>query len=230
MEIERAQVLQPGGVELTLEAESYLQIRPADRILSIGCGNGELECYLARKYGCAIEGIDLDADVIRQGAENAAKQGIANVSFAVGDSRRTQYADRTFDILFCGGGLTTNLEIDRVILTEGRRVLKRDGKAAVILSMWSEEAVPDEAAALWGRAQFLRPSQLNPFFRDVGFQVLARVVHREEALWENWLADMIRLSGEPSAPTQDAAMWEGMRRQYRDAKKYLGVGLLILRT
>ncbi len=65
------------GAELTVEAESHLRIRPEDAILSIGCGNGELECYLAQKYGCAIDGVDVDAASIRSAAEKQRQGGAA---------------------------------------------------------------------------------------------------------------------------------------------------------
>jgi hypothetical protein len=56
IKIRRPEVIMPGGIELTLEAERFLDVQRDTRMLSVGCGTGELELYLAEKYGCTVEG------------------------------------------------------------------------------------------------------------------------------------------------------------------------------
>ena len=59
MEISREEVIMPGGVELTKEAEQHMGLGPPTTLLSVACGTGELELYLAEKYKCNVVGIDL---------------------------------------------------------------------------------------------------------------------------------------------------------------------------
>ena len=58
VKIDRREVIMPGGVELTLETAQRVDIRPGSRWLSVACGTGELELYLAEEYGCTIVGVD----------------------------------------------------------------------------------------------------------------------------------------------------------------------------
>jgi cyclopropane fatty-acyl-phospholipid synthase-like methyltransferase len=48
-EISRSEVIMPGGIELTREAEGQLDIEADTRLLSVACGTGEIELFLAVK-------------------------------------------------------------------------------------------------------------------------------------------------------------------------------------
>lgn len=65
-------------------------LRPGDRLLDLGCGNGSLAATLAG-LGCAIYGIDSSPSAIH----HARLQGIPNSHFAVGDG--TADLKRTFN-------------------------------------------------------------------------------------------------------------------------------------
>ncbi|MBL7201822.1 MAG: hypothetical protein ISS56_16910, partial [Anaerolineae bacterium] len=58
--IDHAEVIMPGGVELTLETEPYLALSPDTHLLSVACGTGELELYLAGRHGCRVFGVDAE--------------------------------------------------------------------------------------------------------------------------------------------------------------------------
>lgn len=58
---------------------------PANAILDIGCGAGELSLALARvRFGARIVGVDVSADLVEAARHRQA--GLANASFAVGDA------------------------------------------------------------------------------------------------------------------------------------------------
>lgn len=50
--ISRSEVIMPGGIELTQIAEDQMDLSSDSKLLSVACGTGELELYLAEKYGC----------------------------------------------------------------------------------------------------------------------------------------------------------------------------------
>jgi ubiquinone/menaquinone biosynthesis C-methylase UbiE len=58
------------------------------RVLDIGCGSGDVTRLAAELVGPSgsVLGIDTDADSVRSASERAAKTGIANVAFEVGEA------------------------------------------------------------------------------------------------------------------------------------------------
>jgi ubiquinone/menaquinone biosynthesis C-methylase UbiE len=110
-EISRKQVIMPGGIELTREAERHIGLRPDTRMLSVACGTGGLELYLAEKFGCPVVGVDLSASFIRAAREKAAARKLDDlVSFEIGDGSSLAFGDASFDMVFCSGALCAFFE------------------------------------------------------------------------------------------------------------------------
>jgi ubiquinone/menaquinone biosynthesis C-methylase UbiE len=65
-------------------------------VLDIGAGNGRLTFAVAR-LARAVVGIDSDAQGIRDAQERAARLGIANARFSVGDAVRLDLGRERFD-------------------------------------------------------------------------------------------------------------------------------------
>jgi ubiquinone/menaquinone biosynthesis C-methylase UbiE len=78
--ISRQEVIMPGGVELTKKAEQHMGLGPSTIMLSVACGNGELELYLAEKYKCHIVGIDADEGFIRSAREKTATRKLDDLA------------------------------------------------------------------------------------------------------------------------------------------------------
>jgi SAM-dependent methyltransferase len=68
-------------LEVMLEG---LNLRPGDRVLDLGCGNGAMAAYIAQNTGARVTGIDYIPEAIRQAQERAAKQP-GRLAFYVGD-------------------------------------------------------------------------------------------------------------------------------------------------
>ena len=75
------------------------ELKPGDRVLDFGCGNGRHSLELARK-GMVVVGVDLVDRFIEEAKSMATKQGIKNVSFIKGDCRSVLLEDR-FDAAIC---------------------------------------------------------------------------------------------------------------------------------
>ncbi len=71
---------------------------PASRVLSLGCGIGDLELALAPSVG-HITGIDLAPRAIRQASADAARAGVRNAGFAAGDAGRCGFPPGSFDVV-----------------------------------------------------------------------------------------------------------------------------------
>ncbi|NPV67416.1 MAG: methyltransferase domain-containing protein [Anaerolineae bacterium] len=68
----------PGGRDATDVLAAACHIRPGARVLEVGCGVGLTACYLARRYGCRITGIDSRPRLIARARERAAWLGLGD--------------------------------------------------------------------------------------------------------------------------------------------------------
>lgn len=89
------------------------------KILSVGCGTGELECHLAAQ-GHRVIGLDLSRAMLKR----ARRRGLERLVQA--DSRRLPFADGSFDAVVFAESLG-HLDLDSAF-REAARVLKRRGR------------------------------------------------------------------------------------------------------
>ena len=75
-------------------------IRPDMHILDIGCGPGSITADLAAlvPQGSVI-GIDVGPGVIEEARSMAAKRGLKNIGFEVGDAHALDFPDHKFDVI-----------------------------------------------------------------------------------------------------------------------------------
>jgi SAM-dependent methyltransferase len=75
-------------------------LRAGDRLLDVGCGPGTLTVDLARAVSPAeLVGIDVSDAVIAEAASHAARSGVTNVAFRVGDFRKVGFQPGAFDVV-----------------------------------------------------------------------------------------------------------------------------------
>lgn len=77
-----------------------------DRVLDIGCGNGQTTRLAARwaSHGHAL-GVDLSAPMLARARATASAEGIVNVTFEQGDAQVYPFPDGAFDIAISRGGI-----------------------------------------------------------------------------------------------------------------------------
>ena len=74
-------------------------VRPGDRVLDIGCGNGQLTRLAAARAGTGhAGGVDLSAPKLDRARASAADEGGANVEFVRGDAQVHPFPPATFDV------------------------------------------------------------------------------------------------------------------------------------
>jgi ubiquinone/menaquinone biosynthesis C-methylase UbiE len=95
--------------------------KPRD-ILSIGCGNGELESYLVGE-GHRLTGLDPAHPMLKRAARNGMKRGVG------GDARALPFAEASFDIVIFPESIG-HLPLPEVF-AETKRVLKKRGALIV---------------------------------------------------------------------------------------------------
>lgn len=206
----------PGGIELTQEAEPYLALGPTTALLSVACGTGELELYLAAKYACPITGIDLDERFVQAAREKATSRELDHlVSFEIGDGNELDFENDTFDVVWCSGALCAFYHNG---LREFHRVLKPRGTCTITDVVWRHEGVPSEVAARWtdSTAHIMTLDGNCAAFERQGFRILFAQGYHQPAWWEAYYHDR-----------GNAPPWIEEHDNYRHDQEHLGLGLWV---
>lgn len=95
---------------------------PGDRVLDLGCGNGNLIRMLREVKQASCWGADLSSQMIREAGKNLGDK----VNLTVADAAALPYGDGQFDIVICNASFHHYTEPERAV-EEIRRVLKTGG-------------------------------------------------------------------------------------------------------
>jgi arsenite methyltransferase len=88
----------PGGLALTHRLGEVMGLNAECSVLDVACGRGTSAVYLARKFGCTINGIDYSKENIAAAQAHAAEKGVAGLTmFKQGDAERLPFDDTIFD-------------------------------------------------------------------------------------------------------------------------------------
>jgi len=128
------------------------RVVPGARVLDLASGPGEPALTLARLVGPRghVVATDIAPAMLAAAQEQAAAQGLINISFKAADAQNLPFASATFDVVTCRFGIAHVPDYQRA-LEEIRRVLRPGGRAAFVV---------------WG------PRDRNPYFTLVD-EVLA---------------------------------------------------------
>ena len=109
------------------------EVQPGESILEVGCGTGVLCRWLARETGGSnpVSGVDVNAYFLREAAEIARREGMADtVSFREGSAEELPFDDDSLDVVF-SSTVIQRVNADRM-LPELARVAKPGGRVAVL--------------------------------------------------------------------------------------------------
>jgi ubiquinone/menaquinone biosynthesis C-methylase UbiE len=213
----RVEVLMPGGIELTRIAERHMNLGASSEVLSVACGTGELELYLAAEYGCRLIGIDTSKSFIERARGKATARDLQRLAkFEVGDGNAIAHPSCAFDLVFCSGALCAFFYNG---LMEFHRVLRPGGRAVIIDVVWRTTDVPSDVEDTWsgGTAHILTVERNIQAFQDAGFRTVFSEEYHQPEWWGAYYDDR-----------GDDPHWQEERRNYQAHQEYLGLGLFVI--
>ena len=176
------------------EALGHLALRltPAITIADLGAGEGlvsQLLAHRAKQVWC----IDNSAKMVEVGTELAKKNGLANLTYKLGDIEQVPLPDQSVDLAILSQALH-HANHPPVAVDEAFRILKPGGQLLVLdLNEHHFEKAHEQFGDLW---LGFKESVLHGFLKKSGFQqVEVSVVSREESEphFETLLASGVRV-------------------------------------
>lgn len=125
-----------GGFETTKALIALCHIGKDTYVLEVGCGVGATACYLAKKYGCRVVGVDLRESMIARSNERAQKEGVADlVEFRVADAQDLPFDDAFFDVVI-GESVAMFIEDKQKVVSEYARATRPGGYVGMNEEIW----------------------------------------------------------------------------------------------
>lgn len=136
-----------GGLEATDELVELCKIGEGSYVLDVGCGVGQTPCYLAKRYGCRVVGVDINERMIERSRETAERQGVADMTeFRVADAQDLSFMDETFDAVITES-VTVFPEDKQRAVREYARVTRPGGYVGLNEATWLKTPPPPEIIA-----------------------------------------------------------------------------------
>lgn len=154
--------------------QAIADMRPGEVVVDLGSGAGFDAFLAARQVGETgwVIGVDMTHEMLAKARENAAKLGLPNVEFRLGEIEHLPIADSSADVII--SNCVINLSPDKPqVLREAFRVLRPGGRVAVSDVVMLQPLTPELAklkelfaGCVGGAAD---ASKLETWLADAGF-------------------------------------------------------------
>jgi SAM-dependent methyltransferase len=136
-----------GGLAATEEIAGLCHIGQGSYVLDVGCGAGVTACFLARRYGCRVAGVDIRARMVERSQEQAKREGVADrVEFRVADAQDLPFADGLFDAVITESVTAFPADKQKAV-NEYARVTRPGGYVGLSEATWLKSPPPPELEA-----------------------------------------------------------------------------------
>jgi ubiquinone/menaquinone biosynthesis C-methylase UbiE len=180
-----------GGREATEELAGLLHIGKDSRVLIVGCGVGATACYLVKKHGCRVEGIDISEGMVARAKQRAEKEGVSEYAgFRVADAQELPFEDNSFDAVFSESVLAFVPDRQKAV-KEFARVTAPGGCAGYNEVTWLEEPPADlknYLTRIMG-ADFLAAGEWQALLENAGLKEPALKTYKTN-VWQQWASEV----------------------------------------
>ncbi len=160
-------------------AEALLRLMPPMVIADLGAGEGAFSLLLAQRAKKVIA-VDTSSKMIEVGREQAAREGVTNLDYRLGDMEAVPIEDAEVDLVFFSQSLHHSLHPERAV-REAARILKPAGRVVILdLVKHRFEEARDLYADEW---LGFTETELESTLVRTGFEdIQITVVHKEQAV------------------------------------------------
>ena len=153
-------------------------LQPGETVLDLGCGGGFDAFLAAQKVGASgkVIGVDMTPEMIEKATRNAAKGGLTNVEFILGEVEKLPVADDSVDAVISNCVVNHACRDKCAAFKEAFRVLRKNGRLLVADLVIAGEIPPgvvgelDEAWAGWFAAKPLGKRDYLAAIEQAGFR------------------------------------------------------------
>ena len=136
-----------GGVEATETLIKLCHIGKGSYVLDVGSGVGITPCFIAKKYGCRVVGVDISAKMVERSLERASRAKVADlVEFRVADAQDLPFETAVFDAVITES-VTAFPEDKQKAVDEYVRVTRPGGYVGLNETVWLKVPPPPEVVA-----------------------------------------------------------------------------------
>ena len=116
-------------------------------VLDVGCGAGVTPCYIAKRYGCRVVGVDIKEQMIERCRERATRENVTDkVTFRVADAQDLPFDDDLFDAVITES-VTAFPDDKQRAVQEYARVTRTGGYVGLNEGTWLKVPPPPEMVA-----------------------------------------------------------------------------------
>lgn len=161
------------GFQATKDLADILPVKSGDRLIDIGCGVGGPARYMAKRFGCHVEGIDVTAAFVVAANRLCELTGMQDrVSVRLGDGQSLPYPNGMFDGAY-SQHVTMNVPDRDRFFAEAFRVL-RPGAFFALTEHGMGEGGPTHHPVPWSddgaHEHLMRPEETVERLSKAGFE------------------------------------------------------------
>mgnify|MGYP005816487637 CR=1 FL=1 len=174
-----------GGREASEHFTSQLGLTPDKRVLDVGCGLGGPARFVASRYHCPVDGIDLTPEYVEAGRMICGWVGLADrVHLHQGSALSLPFDDAAFDAAYMLH-VGMNIEDKARLCSEVARALRPGGLFGIYDIMKTgdgELTFPVPWASVPSSSAVAEPAQYRNALQAAGFTITAELNRRDFAL------------------------------------------------
>jgi arsenite methyltransferase len=165
-----------GGIEATEALVELCHIGQGKYVLDVGCGVGVTPCFIAKRYGCRVVGVDISKRMVERARERAKREKVTDrVEFRVADAQDLPFDDAVFDAVITES-VTSFPKDKQKAVNEYMRVTKPGGYVGLNESVWRKVPPPPEVVA-WASQDI--GANVQPLTSDAWTELLQSAGLRE---------------------------------------------------
>jgi SAM-dependent methyltransferase len=172
-----------------------------DRVLDIGCGNGQVTRLAARRASeGSATGVDLSGPMLARARDLAEREGVQNVTFEQGDAQVHPFADGAFDVAISRFGVMFFAD-PVAAFGNVRRALREGGRLAFLamaplsasdLGTLLAALPPRDEPAVGAPLSLSDPARVHEVLEGAGFTDVSTGRLETEQVWGRDAADAAR--------------------------------------